>query len=354
MQNYNYVIESNLEGENRYYGHVYINGCDTGRISNSVKLPYATIAYNLVDAKKLLKEAKNNYRNNIFSIKYLPRVFRHYRLFTGCELTRIMRCFMLRARCALNITNMEVSENKVIAFSKLPKETTYEDIKKAIHTYDNILRNRLSGFPFSYSTEYDEKTNIIKLTLTYNSYKHYKKWWIEEIIQYCETTAYSNVSEKIPVFEQYPVVKDMENKIVNSNTTRKRKYDLPKWVNFDRAESRNREKVSFQVSIKDKNGKRQKTYKYSVKDAVLWIFDKMVNETKQWTLEEGRDYLNTYKPEMDMVKYEISQDPKSPSVIAYNKQRNIKKLNEMMKSDKYTLAEINEFARVNGIAINFN
>ena len=140
----------------------------------------------------------------------------------------------------------------------------------------------------------------------------------------------------------------------NTNTTHKRKYDLPKWVSFDRAESRNREKVSFQVSIKDKNGKRQKTYKYSVKDAVLWIFDKMVNETKQWTLEEGRDYLNTYKPEMDMVKYEISQDPKSPSVIAYNKQRNIKKLNEMMKSNKYTLTEINEFARVNGITINFN
>ena len=141
---------------------------------------------------------------------------------------------------------------------------------------------------------------------------------------------------------------------IDVNTTRKRKYDLPKWVSFDRAESRNREKVSFQVSIKDKNGKRQKTYKYSVKDAVLWIFDKMVNETKQWTLEEGRDYLNTYKPEMDMVKYEISQDPKSPSVIAYNKQRNIKKLNEMMKSNQYTLTEINEFARVNGITINFN
>ena len=140
----------------------------------------------------------------------------------------------------------------------------------------------------------------------------------------------------------------------NTNVNRKRKYDLPKWVSFDRAESRNREKVSFQVSIKDKNGKRQKTYKYSVKDAVLWIFDKMVNETKQWTLEEGRDYLNTYKPEMDMAKYEISQDPKSPSVIAYNKQRNIKKLNEMMKSNKYTLTEINEFARVNGITINFN
>ena len=140
----------------------------------------------------------------------------------------------------------------------------------------------------------------------------------------------------------------------NTNVNRKRKYDLPKWVSFDRAESRNREKVSFQVSIKDKNGKRQKTYKYSVKDAVLWIFDKMVNETKQWTLEEGRDYLNTYKPEMDMVKYEISQDPKSPSVIAYNKQRNIKKLNEMMKSNQYTLTEINEFARVNGITINFN
>ena len=140
----------------------------------------------------------------------------------------------------------------------------------------------------------------------------------------------------------------------NANVNRKRKYDLPKWVSFDRAESRNREKVSFQVSIKDKNGKRQKTYKYSVKDAVLWIFYKMVNETKQWTLEEGRDYLNTYKPEMDMVKYEISQDPKSPSVIAYNKQRNIKKLNEMMKSNQYTLTEINEFARVNGIAINFN
>lgn len=140
----------------------------------------------------------------------------------------------------------------------------------------------------------------------------------------------------------------------NTNVNHKRKYDLPKWVSFDRAESRNREKVSFQVSIKDKNGKRQKTYKYSVKDAVLWIFDKMVNETKQWTLEEGRDYLNTYKPEMDMVKYEISQDPKSPSVIAYNKQRNIKKLNEMMKSNQYTLTEINEFARVNGITINFN
>ena len=80
----------------------------------------------------------------------------------------------------------------------------------------------------------------------------------------------------------------------------------------------------------------------------------MVNETKQWTLEEGRDYLNTYKPEMDMAKYEISQDPKSPSVIAYNKQCNIKKLNEMMKSNQYTLTEINEFARVNGITINFN
>ena len=141
---------------------------------------------------------------------------------------------------------------------------------------------------------------------------------------------------------------------IDVNTTCKRKYDLPKWVSFDRAESRNREKVSFQVYIKDKNGKRQKTYKYSVKDAVLWIFDKMVNETKQWTLEEGRDYLNTYKPEMDMAKYEISQDPKSPSVIAYNKQRNIKKLNEMMKSNQYTLTEINEFARVNGITINFN
>ena len=354
MKNYNYVIESNSQGENKYYGHVCINGCDTGKISNNVELPYAMIAYNLADAKKLLKEARNTYKYDIFSIKYLPRTFRKYRLFTGCELTKIMRCFMLRARCVLNIINMEVSKNTVIGFSKLPKETTFENIKKAIHTYDNILRGKLSKFPFSYSIEYDEKTNTIKLTLTHNPSTRYTNTWITSIIQYCEKTAYSNVSEKIPVFEQYPLIEDVENKITNTNANRKRKYDLPKWVSFDRAESRNREKVSFQVSIKDKNGKRQKTYKYSVKDAVLWIFDKMVNETKQWTLEEGRDYLNTYKPEMDTAKYEISQDPKSPSVIAYNKQRNIKKLNEMMKSNQYTLTEINEFARVNGITINFN
>ena len=69
MQNYNYVIESNLEGENRYYGHVYINGCDTGRISNSVKLPYATIADNLVDAKKLF--LLNIFRVYFVTIDYL-------------------------------------------------------------------------------------------------------------------------------------------------------------------------------------------------------------------------------------------------------------------------------------------
>lgn len=129
----------------------------------------------------------------------------------------------------------------------------------------------------------------------------------------------------------------------------KRKYDLPKYVCYDMAESRNREHNVFQTQLRI-NGKLYKNNLPTVKEATLWVMNKML-ETNQWTLQQASDYLATYKPEMENGNFIPSNTPKSPCWRKREKNKNIKAIKQKI-TDK--LKDIFAFAEQNDIKIDVN
>lgn len=141
----------------------------------------------------------------------------------------------------------------------------------------------------------------------------------------------------------------VENKVetVLSNTS-KRMYNLPKYVCYDKAESRNRERNVFQTQFRIDN-KTLKNNLYTVKDAVIDVATKMLQHTDKWSLDKIADYLKTYDPEMENGVFIPSDTPKSPSVRKREKKKVIKKLKEDLN---VKLAEIYKLAQENDINLN--
>ena len=161
-------------------------------------------------------------------------------------------------------------------------------------------------------------------------------------LSHCNTNIKSAVKQKEKVKEEPKVDLDVKAKA-------KRKYDLPKYVCYDMAESRNREHNVFQTQLHI-NGKLYKNNLPTVKEATLWVMNKML-ETNQWTLQQASDYLATYKPEMENGNFIPSDTPKSPSWRKREKNKNIKTIKQKI-TDK--LKDIFVFAEKNGIKIDVN
>lgn len=130
----------------------------------------------------------------------------------------------------------------------------------------------------------------------------------------------------------------------------KRLYNLPKYVCYDKAESRNRERTVFQTSLKV-GDKIYKNNLYTVKDAVIDVVGKMLKHTDIWSLDAISEYLKTYDPEMENGTFIPSDTPKSPSVIKRDKNKNIILLKERINAE---LKNVFTFAKNNGINININ
>lgn len=130
----------------------------------------------------------------------------------------------------------------------------------------------------------------------------------------------------------------------------KRLYNLPKYVCYDKAESRNRERTVFQTSLKV-GDKIYKNNLYTVKDAVIDVASKMLKHTDIWSLDTISEYLKTYDPEMENGTFIPSDTPKSPSVIKRDKNKNIRLLKERINAE---LKNVFTFAKNNGINININ
>lgn len=138
--------------------------------------------------------------------------------------------------------------------------------------------------------------------------------------------------------------------ISNINTKNKRMYDLPKYVCYDKAESRNRERNVFQTSLRV-NGKILKNNLYTVKDAVIDVASKMLEHTDIWSLDDIGNYLKTYKTEMENGNFVPSDTPKSPCWRKREKKKNI----EIVKQELTTRLEgLLKFAKDHDIDININ
>jgi len=139
---------------------------------------------------------------------------------------------------------------------------------------------------------------------------------------------------------------------IKNNITPKRKriYDLPKYICYDKAESRNRERNVFQTQLKI-NGKLIKNNLYTVKEAVIYVVSKMLEHTDIWSLEKIADYLKTYDPEMENGNFIPSNTPKSPSWRKREKKKNIQTIKDQIDSK---LSEILKFAKDNDINIDVN
>lgn len=137
---------------------------------------------------------------------------------------------------------------------------------------------------------------------------------------------------------------------INTNNKRKRIYNLPKYICYDKAESRNRERNVFQTQLKI-NGKLIKNNLYTVKEAVIYVVSKMLEHTDIWSLEKIADYLKTYNPEMENGNFIPSNTPKSPSWRKREKKKNIQTIKDQISSK---LSEILKFAKDNDINIDVN
>lgn len=154
---------------------------------------------------------------------------------------------------------------------------------------------------------------------------------------------HSSFGKNLPI-EEKDVIMNQKTE-VNSN---KRMYNLPKYVCYDKAESRNRERNVFQTQFRIDN-KTLKNNLYTVKDAVIDVATKMLQHTDKWSLDKIADYLKTYDPEMENGVFIPSDTPKSPSVRKRERKKVIKQLKEDLN---VKLAEIYKLAQENDINLN--
>lgn len=142
----------------------------------------------------------------------------------------------------------------------------------------------------------------------------------------------------------------IECDVLETINTTKRKYYLPKYVCYDKAESRNRERNVFQTQLRI-NGKLYKNNLYTVKDALIYNVKNMLEHTDVWSLDKIADYIKTYDPEMENGEFIPSDTPKSPSVRKREKEKNIKQIKEAVNEK---LKDLVKFAKDNDIDISVN
>jgi len=180
-----------------------------------------------------------------------------------------------------------------------------------------------------------------------NSYnKKMELGWTVELAKYFAKSGPRVSKDTTSTIKEKEIQSTVKPVIENVQAKSKRKYNLPKYVCYDMAESRNRERNVFQVSLYI-DGKLAKTNKYSVSSATMWVADKMV-AAKKWTIQQAAEYLSTYKPEMENGNFVPSNTPKSPCWRKREKNKNIKTIKAKI-TDK--LKDVLAFAKSNDIKI---
>lgn len=210
-------------------------------------------------------------------------------------------------------------------------------------------------------TKNGKKTNTaaktVKEAMEYvvNNKLNEKIWTKEQAEEYLKT--YDPEMEKGYSVERAKEISKISsasnNSTATNNMTNKAKnklYYLPKYISYDKAESRNRERNVFQTQLRI-NGKLYKNNLYTVKDALIYNIKNMLEHTDVWSLDKIADYIKTYDPEMENGKFIPSNTPKSPSVRKREKAKNIKQIKEAVNEK---LKDLLKFAKDNDININVN
>jgi len=273
----------------------------------------------------------------IFKIKKIKKLIdklRYYGFTIISEEKKSKRKYNLPKYVSWDIRNT-VAANKVWFGATLTKSgkhtnTAAKTVKEAM---EYVAQNRLSENIWS-------KNQVNEYMNTYDPEME-KGYSVEWARQLSKSKANKNFIEKQDKLK-IPSKGKVKAKI-------KRKYNLPKYICYDMAESRNREHNVFQTQIKA-NGKVYKNNLSTVKDATLWVMNKMV-ELNQWTLKQASEYLATYDEEMENGNFIPSNTPKSPCWRKREKNKNIKSIKEQISTK---LKEILDFANKNNINVDIN
>ena len=175
--------------------------------------------------------------------------------------------------------------------------------------------------------------------------------WTVELAKYYAKDG-PRVSKNINKNQELANIKTKKVEIIPATNVRAkyiRKYNLPKYVCYDMAESRNREHNVFQTQVRV-NSKLYKNNLPTVKDATLWVMNKMV-ELNQWTLKQASEYLATYNEEMEYGNFIPSDTPKSPCLRRREKNKKIKSIKKQIGAK---LKDVLDFASKNNINVDIN
>lgn len=353
---YDYVVESVFPIENKYYGYNLI--ANDGTISCENTFYQAKAVDSLLKAQELLEEAKKNYTHNKFIIKRLPYHTACFRVYAQSELEEIANYFITVCGCLNRVVNRQSTLRESRITIKYLDRTEYHKIFEVCHSFYQKLRNIYYGNSSLLPVQYNilpEENNTLTIVIYNRSGYVYKAVNLQKLLYHdIPVIIYKNISTKELNFEQYkPIVENTKEETtqdssINSTAKRKRMYNLPKYVCYDKAESRNRERNVFQIQLKV-NNKLIKNNLYTVKDAVVYVASKMLEHTDIWSLEEIANYLKTYNPEMENGNFIPSNTPKSPCWRKREKKKNIQTIKEQINSK---LSEILKFAKDNDININ--
>lgn len=150
--------------------------------------------------------------------------------------------------------------------------------------------------------------DVIKYLSQYK--KELETGWTPELAKYLAKSGPRESKNKVENVKNNTEIEVNNTTSVSAKSNRM--YNLPKYICYDKAESRNRERNVFQTQL-NVNGKILKNNLYTVKDAVVDVVSKMLKHTDVWSLETIGDYLKTYDPEMENGNFVPSNTPKSPS-----------------------------------------
>lgn len=369
---YNYAVIKHSEPAT-YFREEYIDVRGIFHEACFTDYEKATICNTQEDANKLLiaakKELANKYDTSTFEVKKLYYDQRTFRKCNLSELEQIGYAAIIFAN-SLNRIVQDASffkEHVEIQFA-YANELERKKIYSRLHTFKYM--QRIFGYPrvavFDLTLKDDVENNIFTLSVNKNpTYKFNHNSIINYINYTLPECIYNNVSynskdifnrscfkfcAKINThkYEQYPTISNETSSTLKNNT--KRKYYLPKYVCYDKAESRNRERNVFQTQLHI-NGKLYKNNLYTVKDALIYNVKNMLEHTDIWPLDKIADYIKTYDPEMENGNFIPSNTPKSPSVRKREKAKSIKQIKEAVNEK---LKDLLKFAKDNDIDINVN
>jgi len=286
-----------------------------------------------------------NINENVYTKEYkekMLKLFKTKHIFF--ETPKVKRKYNLPKYVCWDIRNTVTAKKVWFGVSLIKNgkhtNTAAKTVKEAMNY---VIQNRLS-----------EKIWTVEEAKKYQS-TYYPAMEDGYSVELAEKLSNCNRNKKV-IKKEIIKINNVKTTVENNNTSngiktkRRRMYNLPKYICYDKAESRNRERNVFQTSLKV-NDKLLKNNLYTVKDAVIDVASKMLEHTDIWSLDNIADYLKTYKSEMENGNFVPSNTPKSPCWRKREKKKNIQTIKEQISSK---LTEIFKFAKDNDINIDMN